>query len=181
MKSLVAHAIAHAQRLIAFVQRKIAIQKDWLKDISKLQSQVKAFYSQYTTISFCPSLRKSMTFLELAIVCSDQSRLFNCCFKAHSPLNLNLIFSILKFKISSLMNLIFSLFQTCYSRQKNPVQTRKKIQFIKLGGPERIYNSHYGNGVPAKFISQCCPASQLKGKHCQKAYCRNGVVDTFGP
>ena len=29
---------------------------------------------------------------------------------------------------------------------------------------------------------QCSPLSvvQLKGKHCQKTHCRNGVVDTFG-
>ena len=29
---------------------------------------------------------------------------------------------------------------------------------------------------------QCLPFSvvQLKGKHCQKPHCRNGVVDTFG-
>ena len=37
---------------------------------------------------------------------------------------------------------------------------------------ESIYNSHYGNGVPAMFV-------QLKGKHCRKPHCRNGVVDTF--
>ena len=43
--------------------------------------------------------------------------------------------------------------------------------------PERIYNSHYSNGVPA-----CLPLSvvQLKGKHCRKPHCRTGVVDTFG-
>ena len=34
MKSLLAQA--QAQRLFAFVQRKTAIHKDWLKDISKL-------------------------------------------------------------------------------------------------------------------------------------------------
>ena len=30
---------------------------------------------------------------------------------------------------------------------------------------------------------QCLPLSvvQLKGKHCQKSHCRNGVVDTFEP
>ena len=29
---------------------------------------------------------------------------------------------------------------------------------------------------------QCLPLSvvQLKGKHCRKPHCRNGVVDTFG-
>ena len=29
----------------------------------------------------------------------------------------------------------------------------------------------------------CLPLSvfQLKGKHCQKTHCRDGVVDTFGP
>jgi hypothetical protein len=29
----------------------------------------------------------------------------------------------------------------------------------------------------------CLPLSvvQLKGKHCKKNHCRNGVVDTFGP
>ena len=28
----------------------------------------------------------------------------------------------------------------------------------RLAVPERIYNSHYGNAVPAMFTSQCCPA-----------------------
>ena len=27
---------------------------------------------------------------------------------------------------------------------------------------------------------QCLPPIQLKGKHCQKPYCRDAVVDTFG-
>ena len=26
--------------------------------------------------------------------------------------------------------------------------------------PERIYNSHYGNGMPAMFTSYCCPAEK---------------------
>ena len=55
--------------------------------------------------------------------------------QVYPPIYLHLIFAILQFEISSLKNLIFSLFQlefTGYSRQKNPVQTRKKIQFIKL-------------------------------------------------
>ena len=40
--------------------------------------------------------------------------------------------------------------------------------------PERIYNSHYGNGVLAMFS-----VVQLKGKYCRKPHCCNGVVDTF--
>ena len=44
--------------------------------------------------------------------------------------------------------------------------------------PERIYKSHHGNWVPTTFTSQCY---KVKGKHCQKSHCRNGVVDTFGP
>ena len=43
-----------------------------------------------------------------------------------------------------------------------------------VGMPERIYNSHYGKGVPAKFISQWCTA---ESKHCRKPH---GEVDTFG-
>ena len=44
--------------------------------------------------------------------------------------------------------------------------------------PECIYNSH--NTVMG--CRQCLPLSvvQLKGKHCRKPHCRNGVVDTFG-
>ena len=45
---------------------------------------------------------------------------------------LNLIFTILQFEILSLMNWISKLNFTGYSRQKNPVQTKKKIQFIKF-------------------------------------------------
>jgi hypothetical protein len=50
--------------------------------------------------------------------------------------------------------------------------------FIWVPWPERIYNFHYGHGVP-----QCLPLSvvQLKGKHCRKPHCYNGVVDTFEP
>ena len=43
--------------------------------------------------------------------------------------------------------------------------------------PKLIYNSLYGNGC-----RQCLPLSvvQLKGKHCRKPHCRNGVKDMFG-
>ena len=36
--------------------------------------------------------------------------------------------------------------------------------------------------VTAMGCRQCLPLSvaQLKGKHCPKSHCRNGVVDTFG-
>ena len=38
-----------------------------------------------------------------------------------------------------------------------------------------------GNGVPAMGCRQCLPLSvvKLKGKHCRKRHCHNGVVDTF--
>ena len=42
--------------------------------------------------------------------------------------------------------------------------------------PECIYNSHCGNGVPAMLPFSVV---QLKGKHCRKPHCRNGIVDTF--
>ena len=42
---------------------------------------------------------------------------------------------------------------------------------FKLVLPEHIYNSHYGN-LPLSVV-------QLKGKHCRKPHCRNGVVGTF--
>ena len=44
--------------------------------------------------------------------------------------------------------------------------------------PEHIYNSHYSMGC-----RQCSSLSvvQLKGKHCRKPHCCNGVVDTFEP
>ena len=41
--------------------------------------------------------------------------------------------------------------------------------------PQVIYNSDYGNGVPAMFTSQYY--LKLKGKHCRKPHCHNGVVD----
>jgi hypothetical protein len=43
--------------------------------------------------------------------------------------------------------------------------------------PEHIYNS-----LTAMGTQQCLPLSvvQLKGKHCWKPHCCNGVVDTFG-
>ena len=44
--------------------------------------------------------------------------------------------------------------------------------------PQRIYNSHYCNGVPAMFTSQYY--LKLRGKHCRKPHCRNGVVDMLG-
>jgi hypothetical protein len=36
--------------------------------------------------------------------------------------------------------------------------------------------------IAAMGCQQCLPLSvvQLKGKHCRKSHCRNGVVDTFG-
>ena len=48
--------------------------------------------------------------------------------------------------------------------------------------------SHYCPNVSTTPITamgyrQCLPLSvvELKGKHCQKPHCRNGVADTFGP
>ena len=37
--------------------------------------------------------------------------------------------------------------------------------------------------ITAMGCRQCLPSSvvQLKGKHCRKTHCHNGVVDTFGP
>ena len=49
---------------------------------------------------------------------------------------------------------------------------------IKETMPECIYTTP----VTAMGCRQCLPLSvvQLKGKHCRKPHCRNGVVDTFG-
>ena len=37
--------------------------------------------------------------------------------------------------------------------------------------------------ITAMGYQQCLPLSvvQVKGKHCHKPHCHNGVVDTFGP
>ena len=55
---------------------------------------------------------------------------------ANPPIYMHLIFVILEFEISSLMNWIFfpslNWIFAGYTGSKNPVQTRKKIQFIKL-------------------------------------------------
>ena len=52
-------------------------------------------------------------------------------------------------------NLIFQISST--DQQGDSVSTINKwyLQLIALSDlvPERIYNSHYGNGVPAMFIS----------------------------
>ena len=53
------------------------------------------------------------------------------------------------------------------------------LQFLAVLGVElRIYNSHYGNGMPAMFTSQYY--LKLRGKHCREPHCHNGVVDTLG-
>ena len=59
-------------------------------------------------------------------------------------------------------------------------QSRLALVFVllKLIWPQRIYNSHYGNGAPSIFTSQYY--LKLRGKHCRKPHCRNGVVDTLG-
>ena len=41
-----------------------------------------------------------------------------------------------------------------------------------------IYNSHYGNGALAMFTFQYY--LKLKGKHCRKSHCRNGVCRSLG-
>ena len=41
---------------------------------------------------------------------------------------------------------------------------------------QRIYNFHCGNGAPAAMYYYL----KLRGKHCRKPHCRNGVVDTLG-
>ena len=48
---------------------------------------------------------------------------------------------------------------------------------FKKPQPKHIYNS-----ITAMGCRQCLPFSfvQLKGKHCRKLHCHNGVVDTFG-
>ena len=60
-----------------------------------------------------------------------------CIKKGLSPIYLHLIFYILQLEISSLMNWIFFLDSlnwmfAGYTGSKNPVQTWKLIQFIKL-------------------------------------------------
>ena len=43
--------------------------------------------------------------------------------------------------------------------------------------PDRVYNSHYSNGVLAMFT--LVSVVLLKGKHCRKPNCCNVVVDTL--
>ena len=40
----------------------------------------------------------------------------------------------------------------------------------------------YTTPITAMECRQCLPLRvvQLKGKHCRKPHCRNGIVDTFG-
>ena len=58
------------------------------------------------------------------------------------------------------------------------------IYFIKQALPPNISaGSVSTTPITAMGWRQCLPLSvvQLKGKHCRKPHCRNGVVDTFGP
>ena len=50
-------------------------------------------------------------------------------------------------------------------------------------GGGRLCPSHTARTYLQLPLRQCLPLSvvQLKGKHCRKLHCRNGVVDTFGP
>ena len=53
------------------------------------------------------------------------------------------------------------------------------INTLSLG----IRTSNETTPVTAMGCRQCLTLSvvQLKGKHCRKLHCRNGVVDIFGP
>ena len=64
--------------------------------------------------------------------------------------------------------------------EKYNIKLNQALNFFKKILPERIYKSHYGNGViTAMGCRQCLPLSVVKliCKHCQKPHCRNGVVD----
>jgi hypothetical protein len=58
-------------------------------------------------------------------------------------LDLHLIFDILQFEIWNLMNWIFA----GYTCRKNPVQTRKKIQLIKLENFKNQVQIDMGDGI----------------------------------
>jgi hypothetical protein len=58
----------------------------------------------------------------------------------------------------------------------------KKITRKKSGGREERRSRNVSTTpITAMGCRQCLPLSvvQLKGKHCRKPHCRNGVVDTF--
>ena len=61
---------------------------------------------------------------------------------------------------------------------------RKMSLFGRLSGMSIIWYCPNVSTTPIKAMGcrQCLPLSvvQLKGKHCRKPHCRNGVVDTFG-
>ena len=52
------------------------------------------------------------------------------------------------------------------------------VLFFDTPGPNVSTTPSMAVGCLAMFTSQIV---QLKGKHCQKLHCRNGVVDTFRP
>ena len=76
-----------------------------------------------------------------------------------------------------------------------PIQTQKSTRSVLTVTRKYILRSnslllqplHRQNYIALTYLQhpmgcrQCLPLSvvQLKGKHCQKPYCRNGVVDTF--
>ena len=73
----------------------------------------------------------------------------------------------------------FSIGLFCSDFQKMISNWEKKILLTFLGNTQ-------GSNVSTTPITemgcrQCLPLGvvQLKGKHCQKPHCRNGVVDTF--
>ena len=58
----------------------------------------------------------------------DSSKILKNFLLPIPPIYRHLIFDIIEFEISSLMSWIFA----GYAGSKNPIQTRKKIQFIKM-------------------------------------------------
>ena len=92
---------------------------------------------------------------------------------------------------ASVLNLVYIKFdnQVClhYSRSKQDRMLGMHLK-IKARIPEAFLLSKVNSPnvsttpITAMGCRQCLPCSvvQLKGKHCRKSHCRNGVVDTFG-
>ena len=80
---------------------------------------------------------------------------------------------------------LFPLFISCFPSSLSINSISKKSQILGLC-PQTwtTFSQHSPNvsttPITATGCRQCLPF-QLKGKHCRKLHCRNGVVDTFKP
>ena len=87
------------------------------------------------------------------------------------------------FLIMNICHSEYLLFTSQYPKDKKIGHQRQ--QYLRVYLNDTIWPGPNVSTTPimAMGCRQCLPHSvvQLKGKHCRKPHCHNGVVDTFGP